>query len=159
MDSDGKFYFLKSCWKEGSLLGQLMYMICLIFLGLLLGIKKIMFIGLFQAFAIFPGISRSGMTISSGILMGINKKKTVEFSFLLSIPVILGANIFQFLEIISSSVKSSDWGNLFLIFFVSMIISLITINFTLKWAQKIKFWLFGFYGVVFGLFTLALQLV
>ena len=125
----------------------------------ILGIKKIMFIGLFQAFAIFPGISRSGMTISSGILMGINKKKTVEFSFLLSIPVILGANIFQFLEIISSSVKSSDWGNLFLIFFVSMIISLITINFTLKWAQKIKFWLFGFYGVVFGLFTLALQII
>ena len=87
------------------------------------------------------------------------RSTSVPFSFLLSIPVILGANIFQFLEIISSSVKSSDWGNLFLIFFVSMIISLITINFTLKWAQKIKFWLFGFYGVVFGLFTLALQII
>ncbi len=125
----------------------------------LFGIKKIIFIGLFQTFAIFPGISRSGMTISSGLFMGINRKKAVEFSFLLSIPVILGANIFQFLEIINSSIKLSDWVNLFFIFIVSMIISIITINFTLKWAQRIKFWLFGVYGVIFGLFTLILKLL
>ena len=125
----------------------------------LFGIKKVIFIGLFQTFAIFPGVSRSGVTISSAILIGINKKKAVEFSFLLSIPVILGANIFQIIEIFSSSVKSLDWVNLFLVFLVSLIISLITINFTLKWAQRIKFWLFGIYGVTFGVFTLIFQLL
>ena len=125
----------------------------------LFGIRKVIFIGLFQTFAIFPGVSRSGVTISSAILIGINKKKAVEFSFLLSIPVILGANIFQIIEIFSSSVKSLDWVNLFLVFLVSLIISLITINFTLKWAQRIKFWLFGVYGVTFGVFTLIFQLL
>ena len=125
----------------------------------LFGIRKVIFIGLFQTFAIFPGVSRSGMTISSGMLIGINKKKAVEFSFLLSIPVILGANIFQMIEMFSSSFKSLDWMNLFLVFLVSLIISLITINFTLKLAEKIKFWLFGVYGIIFGVFTLILQLL
>ena len=123
------------------------------------GIRKVIFIGLFQTFAIFPGVSRSGMTISSGMLIGINKKKAVEFSFLLSIPVILGANIFQMIEMFSSSFKSLDWMNLFLVFLVSLIISLLTINFTLKLAEKIKFWLFGVYGIIFGVFTLILQLL
>ena len=74
--------------------------VCLIITGLVLllsirigrsnstfNLSNSFLIGLSQAFAIIPGISRSGMTISSGILMGINKKKTVEFSSLPSIPV------------------------------------------------------------------------
>jgi len=58
-----------------------------------IGWKKALFIGVAQALALFPGISRSGMTISSGLLLGLNEKNALKFSFLMSIPVIIGANI------------------------------------------------------------------
>ena len=50
-------------------------------------------VGLFQAFAIIPGISRSGSTIFAGVKRGMDKKKAAEFSFLLSVPVIFGLTI------------------------------------------------------------------
>lgn len=56
------------------------------------------FIGLFQAFAIIPGISRSGSTIFAGSKMNLNKTRAAEFSFLLSLPAILGANLVEFIR-------------------------------------------------------------
>jgi undecaprenyl-diphosphatase len=57
--------------------------------------KKALFIGLGQALALFPGISRSGMTISCGLLGGLKEKNALKFSFLMSIPVVIGANIIE----------------------------------------------------------------
>lgn len=57
--------------------------------------KDALFIGLLQALAIFPGISRSGSTIAAGLLAGLDREFAARFSFLLSIPVILGAGVFQ----------------------------------------------------------------
>ncbi len=58
-----------------------------------LNTKNSLMIGLAQVLSIFPGISRSGTTISAGILSGLNEKTALKFSFLMSIPIIFGANI------------------------------------------------------------------
>lgn len=62
-------------------------------------------IGMFQGFAIMPGISRSGSTITAGIIQGVNKKDSTEFSFLLSIPVILGSCILKTFDIIKNNIE------------------------------------------------------
>lgn len=67
--------------------------------------KDALFIGLLQALAIVPGISRSGCTIAAGLFAGMERELAARFSFLLSIPVILGAGIFEL-----SDVSSSAWS-------------------------------------------------
>jgi undecaprenyl-diphosphatase len=61
--------------------------------GINMGYGKALLIGIGQALAIVPGISRSGATISSGILLGLDEKRSMKFAFLMSIPIIFGANI------------------------------------------------------------------
>jgi len=60
--------------------------------------KHSFFIGLFQVLALFPGVSRSGMTISAGLFTGIKKEEAAKFSFLLSIPVISGAFLLELIK-------------------------------------------------------------
>lgn len=84
-----------------------------------------LFVGCAQALAIFPGISRSGSTISAGLVSGLKEKDAVKFSFLMSAPVIFGASI---LEIGNNKLPSEFiWATL-----VSFIIGLISIHFMLK---------------------------
>jgi len=63
-----------------------------------LGVLDAAIIGIMQGFAGMPGISRSGITISSGKLLGLNQKTAANFSFLIAIPIILGASIWQFVS-------------------------------------------------------------
>lgn len=65
-------------------------------------------VGFFQLLAVLPGISRSGMTITGGLFQGFSREYAVKFSFILSIPAILGANIFSISDIFKTSVPSSD---------------------------------------------------
>ncbi|MEM4259386.1 MAG: undecaprenyl-diphosphate phosphatase [Candidatus Pacearchaeota archaeon] len=90
-----------------------------------IGFSGALFVGLAQALAIFPGISRSGATISSGLLMGLREKEAVKFSFLMAIPVIFGASI---VEIGSNKLSPSlIWATI-----VAFIVGLITIHLMLK---------------------------
>jgi len=68
-------------------------------------------IGLAQALALIPGISRSGMTISTGLVRGIGKVEAARFAFLLGIPVIAGAGLLEMIDFIGSgeSIESSVW--------------------------------------------------
>jgi len=90
-----------------------------------IGFKESLLIGISQAFAILPGISRSGTTISSGLLLGLDEKKAVRFSFLMSIPVIFGAAILE----IENKRLTSDllWATI-----LSFLVGLISIHFLLK---------------------------
>jgi undecaprenyl-diphosphatase len=93
--------------------------------------KDALWIGLAQALAILPGISRSGSTISSGLLRGLNEKSAMKFSFLMSIPVIFGAGIVE----IGNQRLSPDliWATL-----IAFIIGLATIHLLLKFIAKDK---------------------
>lgn len=68
----------------------------------LLTSKKSFIIGIAQAFAILPGISRSGSTIVTGMMLGLNREQAARFSFLLALPAILGASVIKFKDILSA---------------------------------------------------------
>lgn len=68
----------------------------------------VIFIGLIQALAIIPGISRSGSTISAGLFAGLDRDFAARFSFLLSIPVILGAGIFELKDVITVGIPTAN---------------------------------------------------
>ncbi len=92
-----------------------------------LGFFGALIVGCSQAIAIFPGISRSGSTISSGLLLGLKEKEAIKFSFLMAIPVIFGASI---LEIGNNKLPPSlIWATL-----AAFAVGLLTIHLMLKFV-------------------------
>lgn len=114
------------------------------------------FIGLFQAIAILPGISRSGATISAGIFRGINKETAAKFSFLIAIPVVLGASIIEFKNLVYSQI---DIKILILSFILTLVVSIIVIKLLLKILKSDKFYLFGVYNFILGVIVLIWSLM
>jgi len=112
-------------------------------------------IGIAQAFALIPGISRSGVTISTGLFKGIDKKTVFKFSFLLSIPAIIGANL---LELIKNPVTQIDILPLFVCVITSAIMGYLSLKFLYRMLTKGKFYYFSFYCFVLGLFVLIYSL-
>jgi undecaprenyl-diphosphatase len=113
-------------------------------------------IGFSQAIALVPGVSRSCSTISMGIIRDIDKEIIFKFSFLLSIPAIIGAN---FLEITKFGVKNDA---LFIPMFIGTIIAgvigYLSLNFLSKIIQKEKFYLFAYYCWVVGIILIIYTL-
>jgi len=95
------------------------------------GFKEAIMVGLGQALAVFPGISRSGLTISAGIGSGLKSNVATEFSFLLAIPLITGAAVLEIPKIISVS------SGLLLIYFIGFLVSFFVSLFSLKLLMKI----------------------
>jgi undecaprenyl-diphosphatase len=86
-----------------------------------LGVFGAFLVGIAQIFALFPGISRSGTTMGTGLLLGLEEKSAIKFSFLMSIPIIFGANVFA---IGSKTLPSSlIWATL-----LSFVVGLVTIH-------------------------------
>ncbi|MGB7054549.1 MAG: undecaprenyl-diphosphate phosphatase [bacterium] len=107
------------------------------------------FIGIGQMFAILPGISRSGMTISAGLFSGIEPERAFEFSFLLSIPAVLGANIYELKNV-------SSMGNIPELF-AGMVFSFLTGLLALKILRSMvyrRFYLFGPYCLIISIIML-----
>jgi undecaprenyl-diphosphatase len=109
-------------------------------------------VGLMQAFAIIPGVSRSGSTIFASSWQGVNKKVGAEFSFLLSIPAVLGANI---LEIMSNGSAFEGSLTLYLAGFITALISgYLAINLVFKIISLKKFEYFAYYCFLLGIVTI-----
>lgn len=111
-------------------------------------------IGIAQAIAILPGISRSGLTISTGIFRGIKREKAAEFSFLLSLPAVLGATVLKSKDMLSQSHPSFNlWfysiGVVFAFLFGCLAIKLL-----LNIMRKGKFEFFGYYCFLIGFLSL-----
>src|SRR3989338_7192777 len=115
-----------------------------------------LFIGIFQAIAILPGISRIGATISSGIFRGLKREEAVKFSFLLAIPVILGASLLELKDLAFSDIS---YQMLILSFTITLIVSIFTIKLLLKIVKSDKFYLFGIYNFVIGVLVLLWSFV
>ncbi len=111
-------------------------------------------IGISQAFSIIPGISRSGTTISTGMLLGLKPSEAAEYSFLLVIPAILGAVVLKFGEIRNlDSALIGQYGFGLLVTFVS---SLFAVYAVLALIKKGKFEYFAYYCFAAGAFGLYL---
>jgi undecaprenyl-diphosphatase len=112
-----------------------------------------LFIGMFQALAILPGISRSGSTIAASIFIGLKKESAFKFSFLLSIPVILGAFILQLSKqnfvLFSDGYLSNILG-----FIMAVIFGLLSLKIIEKVLIKGKLHYFGIYTFILGLIIL-----
>lgn len=121
--------------------------------GIIVNLKNSLLIGIAQAVAIVPGISRSGATIFAGTNLGIKTEEAAEFSFLLSIPAILGAN---FLEIIGNYKQSINIGIYSIGFIFALVAGLASIYLVLKLLKERNFKYFAFYCIFIGLVTLFL---
>ena len=119
--------------------------------GKSLDYNKSIFIGLMQAFAIIPGISRSGSTIFAGTKSGLSSKDAAEFSFLMSVPAIIGANI---LEVYSNWGESINYLQYFIGFLAAFISGIIAIKIVLKFLEEKKFKVFAFYCLTLGIIIL-----
>ena len=112
-----------------------------------------LFIGISQAFSILPGVSRSGITISSALLSGWEKNDAVKFSFLLGIPAISLAAIVEFIFSLNGFILSNFFPLLIGIA-TAFLSSLIAINFLLKYLPSNGMKLFIYYRVIFGVVIL-----
>ena len=120
-----------------------------------LTIISALIIGCFQALAVFPGASRSGMAISGALLVGLNIKETSKFAFLLSIPTILGALILMLTKG-AYSIEVSDLLILLTGFIGSTVIAFLTIKAFLQFVEKIGMTPFVIYRIVLGCALLLL---
>ena len=111
------------------------------------------FIGLAQSFAIIPGVSRSGITISAALFLGWNRVDAAKYSFLLGIPAIL---ISSMVEIYSSVENNSIiyFGPLILALISSFIVSFLSIKFLIRYFSFKGLKIFIYYKIIFGILVL-----
>ncbi len=119
--------------------------------GRILSIPKGFVIGIAQAIAILPGISRSGSTISTGRLVGLNRDTAASFSFLMSLPAIFGASILEFVKVSNAGFSGIDIVGVLIGFITSLIVGWISLVFLIRFIKKGKFYYFGFYLVLVSL--------
>ncbi len=111
-------------------------------------------IGLYQCLALVPGVSRSGATISGGLIAGLSREQAVRFSFLLSFPIILGSGLKKLLDLIKA-------GGAFTLplgvsFVVSFVVGLICIHYLLKYLRGHSLSIFIWYRVILAIILLVL---
>jgi len=116
-----------------------------------LNIPRAMLIGIAQALAIMPGISRSGSTISAGIYSGIKKSEAAEFSFLLSVPAILGATVLELPDFVAEMGNTRLIENYLAGAVVAAAVGYISIAFLMNIIKKGKFFFFGLYCAAVGI--------
>jgi undecaprenyl-diphosphatase len=109
--------------------------------------KQALIIGLFQSLAVIPGVSRSASTIVGGLILGLNRKTIVEFSFLLAVPTMAAATGYDLLK--NAAQFSLDQVQFLVVgFLMAFIVALFSIKFLLRFIQTHTFIPFGIYRVV-----------
>lgn len=116
--------------------------------------KDVLIIGIAQAVALFPGTSRSGITMTAGLMLGFSRDASARFSFLLSIPVILIACGLQSWELLNSEV-TPDWTAMFWGVVISGISAFMCIHYFLAFIQRIGMQPFVAYRLVLGIILIA----
>ena len=110
--------------------------------------KQTFLIGLSQAMAFIPGVSRSGVTMTVGRILGVDRESTARYSFMLSAPIVLGATLYKF--------KDFVFDLPFVIGVItSFIVGLLVIKFLLNYLKKGSFKVFAIYRVIVGLLILG----
>ena len=116
--------------------------------------KKSILIGIAQGFAALPGISRSGSTIATGVALGLNRKDAAEYSFLLSIPVILIAVFYHTLELLKAGEFTHfSFGPIIVGTILAGISGYFCIKYFLAFLNRFSLNIFGFYCVTVGIIT------
>ncbi|MFA3782501.1 undecaprenyl-diphosphatase UppP [Melioribacteraceae bacterium 4301-Me] len=114
-------------------------------------------IGIAQCLALIPGSSRSGTTITAALLLGFERETAAKFSFLLSLPAVLGSGLLELYESLKF-IDSSITINLILATIISAAVGYLSIEFLLKYLRKHTTYVFVYYRITIGLLILALIL-
>ncbi|HDR04455.1 MAG TPA: undecaprenyl-diphosphate phosphatase, partial [Candidatus Marinimicrobia bacterium] len=109
-------------------------------------------IGIFQALAIIPGISRSGSTIASGMLMGFRREEVARFSFIMALPLVFGATILELKNVLQNDINWLMMG-------IGVFVAFISGYAAIKWLMRLlivgKFSVFSYYCVIIGFIVLT----
>ena len=121
-----------------------------------LDFKTAIMIGFAQGLAAIPGFSRSGWTIATGLFGGLDRVTAARYSFLLSIPIILGASmIYPLVEIDFHEALGYNWHAITVGTLVSGIVGYLCIKYFMKFLSKFSMNVFGWYCIIAGLFALV----
>ncbi len=116
-------------------------------------VKKGLKIGFFQSLALIPGMSRSGASICGGMLLGFTRSEAARFSFLLAIPVILGAGAKKMLELMGSGIPI-DWFTVGTGAAASFVTGIVAIHFMLSFVKNHTLWPFIWYRIILAVFVI-----
>jgi undecaprenyl-diphosphatase len=112
--------------------------------------KELLILGTAQALAVVPGVSRSGAVIISGRAINIPRKLITEFSFMLAIPTMLAATLYDIYKS-GLSITSSQWESIMLGFVVSFVVAYFVIKMFLDYIRIHSFSIFGWYRIILGI--------
>jgi len=124
-----------------------------------MGAANAIAIGLAQAAAIAPGISRSGATISVGLLSGIRRDEAARYAFLLSIPIVVGAGLFKLWGLWGTPLLGETWIPLAVGFVASAVSGVVALRFLRQYLQRRNLYPFAAYCALLGCVTLVLTFV
>jgi undecaprenyl-diphosphatase len=124
-----------------------------------LGFGEAFGIGLAQATALIPGVSRSGATITLGLFLGLRREEAARFSFLMSIPIIAGAGGLQLGEVLASGMGTHEWLLFVAGFFTSALVGYFTIRFLLDYLTHHSLRVFAYYRFAVAAVVAVLLLV
>jgi len=113
-------------------------------------------VGIAQAFALIPGSSRSGTTLTGGLFVGMNREAAARFSFLLSIPAILASGLLELYQAFKMGIASTGGANYAVATIVSGISGYCAIDFLLKYLRKNTTFIFVYYRIALGALILVL---
>ena len=117
-------------------------------------LKNSVLIAIAQGLAALPGFSRSGLTIAIGLLSGVKREEAARYSFLLSIPIILGASmVYPLVKLDFHEVVGYNWTAIIVGTIVSGIVGYLCIKYFLKFVSKFSLAVFGYYCLLMGIFT------
>jgi undecaprenyl-diphosphatase len=121
-------------------------------------LRDALIVGLFQAIAPLPGISRSGITIFGGLLTGLSREAAARFSFLIAIPAIGGATVLYSKDLMEGSSSNTEAGPLLAGAAVAFVVGIFALRLLLRLVQTRKLWPFAIYCLLLGLATIVWQL-
>lgn len=112
-----------------------------------IGLGRSFVIGLSQALAIVPGVSRSGITMATGVSLGLNRESVARFSFLLSTPIIFGAGLLKIKDIMHTHIDTMPFA---VAVITSAIAGILSIKFLLEYLKRKGFGIFVLYRIILG---------
>ncbi|RBQ28257.1 undecaprenyl-diphosphate phosphatase [Aliarcobacter vitoriensis] len=119
-------------------------------------LKQAIFIGIAQILALIPGASRAGASIIGAMLVGLNRKASAEFSFLLAVPVMCATTFYDIYKHHNEILQDGNLLNLAVGFVVSFVVAYLVIKLFLKFLEKFTFVAFGIYRIFFGVLILLI---
>ena len=132
---------------------------CMLYVSDKMTVLDALIIGLCQCVAVVPGLSRSGTTITAGIATGLRRDFAVKFSFLMSLPAVLGANILSIVDAVQEGIEWSNVPAYLVGMAVALVAGIASINLLRYISSKGKFGGFAYYCWVIGVLSIILTMI